>query len=258
MLKRFHACIERREGLSFYFTLIELLVVIAIIAILAAMLLPALNAARERGRQATCTNNLKQLGINLTLYASDNGDWLPPMDYGTAVRPYWTDAMMGRRKDGTYGAETGFTNGAYLQIGILRCPSVSGNVPVDGSSSWYITTPHYGNNCNIMRRHSDPMLRLSSIKNVSKKFAFMDSWAGSSTGLNETRGYYRIFGGSARFDYSNSYQGYPAARHSGSCNVLMLGGNVTGYRVKNVRDPGAGYPFDVQTPATWELHWTRF
>lgn len=173
MLKRFHACIERREGLSFYFTLIELLVVIAIIAILAAMLLPALNAARERGRQATCTNNLKQLGINLTLYASDNGDWLPPMDYGTAVRPYWTDAMMGRRKDGTYGAETGFTNGAYLQIGILRCPSVSGNFPVDGSSSWYITTPHYGNNCNIMRRHSDPMLRLSSIKTFRRS---LRSW----------------------------------------------------------------------------------
>ena len=192
------------------------------------------------------------------MYAGDSGDWLPPMDYGTAVRPYWTDTMMGRRQDGTYGSETGLTSGAYLQIGILRCPSVPGSFPTDGSSNWYITTPHYGNNCNIMRRHSDPMLRLSSIKNVSKKFAFMDSWAGSSTGLNEARGYYRIFGGSARFDYSNSYQGYPAARHSSSCNVLMLGGNVTGYRVGNVRDPGASYPFDVQTSTTWDLHWTRF
>ena len=142
-------CVPKKNG----FTLVELLVVISVIAILAALLLPALNRAKSAGRKAVCQSNLHQIGLALRMYVDDVGKYPPIMqwpmpgggslDWQSGLRPYTSGPAQGdgvyrcaewafRNKRGTYGYNdigTGFVAKFVLLGGATDVPNTFGLGP---------------------------------------------------------------------------------------------------------------------------------
>jgi prepilin-type N-terminal cleavage/methylation domain-containing protein/prepilin-type processing-associated H-X9-DG protein len=92
-------CHDNKQARSCPFTLIELLVVISIIAILAAMLLPALTRAKEKGRQALCLSNTKQMSLSFALYMDDNAEYAPGHHTTGPIHVVWITRLRAYAKD---------------------------------------------------------------------------------------------------------------------------------------------------------------
>ncbi|MGI5816488.1 MAG: type II secretion system protein [Armatimonadota bacterium] len=200
------------------FTLIELLVVIAIISILAAILFPAFARAREQARQASCTSNLRQIGIAWQMYAGDHDDLVVP-------EWYFAPEPAPRYNDDSGGLwDWPVLLQSYIRNrDIYECPSYPGLIYDLPGSSTDLPYPVYYTLAQTAARDfsSDarPPLSLARVANPSDKIVMTDKWHSDSVWTN-------VIVPGEREDWHGHEDSYVGYWHNDGANYLFMDGSV--------------------------------
>lgn len=227
------------------FTLIELLIVIAIIAILAAMLLPALSQARERAKASECMNNIKQIGMAFSAYQSDWGDAFPiaRLPVSSSVSYYWPGV---------------FVQSKYLTRKVFSCPNGKPGYYRDylqnGSLANYIPSAtewmriDYGYNHNLLGPcGSTKVVKITKITRPSTVILAADARdQNSGVGLYAMNSNYTI--------ESNIGLAWPRHSNGHLVNLLWVDGHSSAIRTGGTEQAGSQEIYNTTATSWWKIN----